>query len=102
MDVKYIYRNLFGKVKFISFQIFLWLLYFAPMFLLLGKKLLGFSWFPYHFVTLADKVVGLKSIAAYRSGLEINTNVTLKEAEEGLSDVLRGEYQHVQLNFIVL
>lgn len=38
---------------------------------------------------LADKVVGLKSIAAYRSGLEINTNVTLKEAEEGLSDVLR-------------
>ncbi|KAJ9552793.1 hypothetical protein OSB04_016838 [Centaurea solstitialis] len=34
------------------------------------------------------KVVGLKSIAAYRSGLEINTNVTSKEAEEGLAKVL--------------
>ncbi|XP_024990588.1 protein fluG isoform X1 [Cynara cardunculus var. scolymus] len=34
------------------------------------------------------KVVGLKSIAAYRSGLEINTNITRKEAEEGLAEVL--------------
>ncbi|KAJ6746740.1 hypothetical protein OIU74_029245 [Salix koriyanagi] len=39
---------------------------------------------------LADKIVGLKSIAAYRSGLEINTNVATKDAEEGLSEVLRG------------
>ncbi|KAF9680218.1 hypothetical protein SADUNF_Sadunf06G0098400 [Salix dunnii] len=38
---------------------------------------------------LADKIVGLKSIAAYRSGLEINTNVATKDAEEGLSEVLR-------------
>ncbi|KAA8516596.1 hypothetical protein F0562_016898 [Nyssa sinensis] len=36
----------------------------------------------------ADKIVGLKSIAAYRSGLDINTNVTKKEAEEGLVEVL--------------
>ncbi|KAG8648598.1 hypothetical protein MANES_08G013700v8 [Manihot esculenta] len=36
----------------------------------------------------ADKIVGLKSIAAYRSGLEINTNVTRKDAEEGLAEVL--------------
>ncbi|XP_042042819.1 protein fluG-like [Salvia splendens] len=37
----------------------------------------------------ADKVVGFKSIAAYRSGLEINTNVSEKDAEEGLNEVLR-------------
>ena len=41
-------------------------------------------------ITVADKIVGLKSIAAYRSGLEINTNVATKDAEEGLSEVLRG------------
>ncbi|KAG5243295.1 protein fluG [Salix suchowensis] len=40
--------------------------------------------------SVADKIVGLKSIAAYRSGLEINTNVATKDAEEGLSEVLRG------------
>lgn len=51
------------------------------------------------FVTLADKIFGLKSIAAYRSGLKINTNVTLKEAQEGLTDVLRGEYLHLQSKF---
>lgn len=39
--------------------------------------------------SLADKIFGLKSIAAYRSGLKINTNVTPKEAQEGLTDVLR-------------
>lgn len=36
----------------------------------------------------ADKVVGLKSIAAYRSGLEIRTGVTREEAEKGLNDIL--------------
>ncbi|KVI04619.1 Amidohydrolase 2 [Cynara cardunculus var. scolymus] len=40
------------------------------------------------------KVVGLKSIAAYRSGLEINTNITRKEAEEGLAEVLLGEFNY--------
>nr|GMD44510.1 protein fluG [Ipomoea batatas] len=35
-----------------------------------------------------DKVVAFKSIAAYRSGLEFNTEVTAKEAEEGLKAVL--------------
>uniref|UniRef100_A0A6N2K8J7 GS catalytic domain-containing protein n=1 Tax=Salix viminalis TaxID=40686 RepID=A0A6N2K8J7_SALVM len=40
--------------------------------------------------SVADKIVGLKSIVAYRSGLEINTNVATKDAEEGLSEVLRG------------
>ncbi|TKY52995.1 fluG protein [Spatholobus suberectus] len=33
-------------------------------------------------------IFGLKSIAAYRSGLEINTNVVKKDAEEGLRQVL--------------
>lgn len=43
--------------------------------------------------TLAGEIVGLKSIAAYRSGLDINTHVTEKEAEEGLTEVLRGKCQ---------
>ncbi|XP_057983098.1 protein fluG [Malania oleifera] len=34
--------------------------------------------------SVADKIVGLKSIASYRSGLDINMNVTTKDAEEGL------------------
>ncbi|PNX96846.1 glutamate-ammonia ligase-like protein, partial [Trifolium pratense] len=57
----------------------------------------GFSWtldsFTKAFVsnnilTVASEIYGLKSIAAYRSGLEINTNVTKIEAEEGLTQVL--------------
>ncbi|XP_012082484.2 protein fluG isoform X2 [Jatropha curcas] len=46
--------------------------------------------------SVADKVVSLKSIAAYRSGLDINTTVTTKAAEEGLAEVLHVEtyYQH--------
>ncbi|XP_075092250.1 protein fluG-like [Nicotiana tabacum] len=36
----------------------------------------------------AEKAVAFKSIVAYRSGLAINTEVTVKEAEEGLNDVL--------------
>lgn len=40
--------------------------------------------------TLANDIYGLKSIAAYRSGLEINVNVSRKDAEEGLIDVLQG------------
>ncbi|RWR93822.1 Amidohydrolase 2 [Cinnamomum micranthum f. kanehirae] len=39
-------------------------------------------------VTVADKVVALKSIAAYRSGLEIDTHVSKKDAEQGLIEVL--------------
>lgn len=42
-------------------------------------------------VTVANQIFGFKSIAAYRSGLEINTNVTRKDAEEGLSEILSGE-----------
>ncbi|XP_061353912.1 protein fluG [Gastrolobium bilobum] len=38
--------------------------------------------------SVAGETVGLKSIAAYRSGLEINTNVTKNDAEEGLRQVL--------------
>lgn len=34
--------------------------------------------------TVADKIVSLKSIAAYRSGLQIDTEVSWKAAEEGL------------------
>lgn len=43
-------------------------------------------------ITRADKVLGFKSIAAYRSGLEINTNVSVRDAEEGLLDVLQGTF----------
>ncbi|XP_050384485.1 protein fluG [Argentina anserina] len=39
--------------------------------------------------SLADKIFGLKSIAAYRSGLEISTHVSRKDAEEGLSEVIQ-------------
>ena len=66
-----------------------------PQTLLFRLNLIPFG-FLIHFVTLADKVFGLKSIAAYRSGLKINTNVTLEEAQEGLTEVLRGEYLHLQ------
>lgn len=38
--------------------------------------------------SVAGEIYGLKSIAAYRSGLEINTNVTRQDAEEGLGQVL--------------
>lgn len=51
----------------------------------------GSKSFSYLFNTVADKVLAFKSIVAYRSGLAINTEVTEKEAEEGLSDVLSGE-----------
>ncbi|XP_026403304.1 protein fluG-like isoform X1 [Papaver somniferum] len=48
--------------------------------------------FTYIFATnmksVANQVVGLKSIAAYRSGLEINPNVSKKDAEEGLFEAL--------------
>ena len=40
--------------------------------------------------TLAHDIYGLKSIAAYRSGLRINVNVSRKDAEDGLVDVLQG------------
>lgn len=41
-------------------------------------------------VTVAGEIVGLKSIAAYYFGLDININVTKKEAEEALQQVLAG------------
>ncbi|KAK6126256.1 hypothetical protein DH2020_040001 [Rehmannia glutinosa] len=44
---------------------------------------------PLSFSSLKSRLVGFKSIAAYRSGLEINTNVLKKDADEGLNDVLR-------------
>ncbi|XVF76352.1 hypothetical protein PTKIN_Ptkin13bG0259800 [Pterospermum kingtungense] len=42
-----------------------------------------------NFVLFANEIVGLKSIAAYRSGLEINPYVTREDAEIGLSEVLQ-------------
>ncbi|CAN1275939.1 Protein fluG [Linum perenne] len=38
--------------------------------------------------TVAKDIVGLKSIAAYRSGLEINPKVTSKDAAKGLAEVV--------------
>ncbi|XP_022978991.1 protein fluG-like [Cucurbita maxima] len=40
--------------------------------------------------SLAHDIYGLKSIAVYRSGLRINVNVSRKDAEDGLVDVLQG------------
>ncbi|KAJ4826933.1 hypothetical protein Tsubulata_013395 [Turnera subulata] len=41
--------------------------------------------YPFSYSGVAEEIVGLKSIAAYRSGLEINTHVHRQDAEEGLS-----------------
>ncbi|GFS45808.1 nodulin/glutamine synthase-like protein [Actinidia rufa] len=41
-----------------------------------------------NFAPVVDKIYSLKSIAAYRSGLEINTKVTRNEAQVGLDEVL--------------
>ncbi|KAK1289968.1 hypothetical protein QJS10_CPB18g01692 [Acorus calamus] len=40
--------------------------------------------------SFADKIVGLKSIVAYRSGLEIDTRVSKKAAEDGFVEDLNG------------
>lgn len=59
MDIGCIHRNIFEKLELISFR------------------------------DVANEIVGLKSIAAYRSGLEINPYVTKEDAEIGLSEVLQ-------------
>lgn len=45
--------------------------------------------------TVTDKIVGMKSVAAYRSGLEIDPCVSQIEAEEGLLQELNGIYHGV-------
>ncbi|XP_020245985.1 subtilisin-like protease SBT4.3 isoform X2 [Asparagus officinalis] len=40
--------------------------------------------------SVAGKIVAMKCIAAYRSGLDIDTNVSKKAAEEGLLEDLHG------------
>lgn len=40
--------------------------------------------------TLAHGIYGLKSVAPYRTGLDINVNVSRKHAEEGLLQVIQG------------
>ena len=53
------------------------------------------------FVTVAGEIVAFKSIAAYYGGLNINTNVTKKDAEEGLTQVLTGQQSlQIGLNMI--
>ncbi|KAL2323451.1 hypothetical protein Fmac_027830 [Flemingia macrophylla] len=53
-------------------------------------------------VTVAGEIFGLKSIAAYRSGLEINTNVTKHDAEEGLRQVLiAGKPVHIENKILI-
>jgi len=42
-------------------------------------------------VTLVPEIVALKTIAAYRSGLDIDTYVSKEVAENGLVEVLRGK-----------
>jgi hypothetical protein len=41
--------------------------------------------------SVANKIVGLKSIAAYRSGLEIDPNISKTDAEDGLRKELSGQ-----------
>jgi hypothetical protein len=40
---------------------------------------------------VSTQIVALKSIAAYRSGLEINPNVSKTDAEDGLRKELTGK-----------
>ncbi|KAG9456803.1 hypothetical protein H6P81_001311 [Aristolochia fimbriata] len=48
-------------------------------------------------VTLVNKILGLKSIAAYRSGLQIDTQVTKEDAEKGLiEDLSAGKPVRIQ------
>lgn len=42
-------------------------------------------------VTLVPEIVALKTIAAYRSGLDIDTHVSKEVAEKGLVEVLQGK-----------
>ncbi|MBA0809548.1 hypothetical protein Gohar_025193 [Gossypium harknessii] len=65
LDIGCIHRNIFEKLEVISFQIVI------------------------DVCNIANEIVGLKSIAAYRSGLEINPHVTREDAEIGLSEVLQ-------------
>lgn len=85
MESGYIHRDFRWKVEFISFH---WCCCCYCWFVIL----LCFVRFLSYFITVASEIFGLKSIAAYRSGLEINTNVARKDAEEGLAEVLQGEY----------
>lgn len=43
-------------------------------------------------ITVAGEIYGLKSVAAYRSGLNINTNISEIEAEEGLRHTIDGKH----------
>ena len=57
-------------------------------------------------VTLVPEIVALETVAAYRSGLDIDTHVTKEAAENGLVEVLQGK-RHVwtcsmSLNIITL
>nr|CAD1836028.1 unnamed protein product [Ananas comosus var. bracteatus] len=60
----------------------------------LAETILNDFSFLFHFLnlfaTVADKIVAMKSIAAYRSGLEIDPKVSKIEAEEGLQQELSG------------
>ncbi|KAL3646816.1 hypothetical protein CASFOL_009360 [Castilleja foliolosa] len=66
------------------------------------ERIHRFSLISLSIITHADKIVGFKSIAAYRSGIEINTNISKTEASEGLNDVLQaGKPAHItNKNFI--
>lgn len=44
------------------------------------------------FLTVANKIVGLKSMAAHRSGLEIDPSVSKVDAEDGLRKELASKH----------
>lgn len=52
-------------------------------------------------VTAAANIYGLKSIAAYRSGLNINPAVSISEAEEGLRCTLCGKHD-LNVSFLMI
>lgn len=97
MDSGFIHGGFYGKTEIISFQYFYLYFHsscfctFVQIWVLCFYIELSFLLFSLSVDTLADKVVAFKSIAAYRSGLEFNTEVTAKEAEEGLKAVLHGK-----------
>ena len=50
--------------------------------------------------TLVPEIVALKTIAAYRSGLDIDTHVSKEVVESGLVEVLQGK--NMNMAFLVL
>lgn len=51
--------------------------------------------------TLVSEIVALKTIAAYRGGLDIDTHVSKEAAENGLVEVLQGKMNIDRFDLVV-